>query len=1144
MKKTILSFVFILPFLLNAQSYQVNAPWMQSDNLLKKKGKLTFNDITSAAEAYFNTIDKFQKGSGYKPFKRWEYHWSHYVKPDGTISTAKDLWNAWEQKNALNSQARNNNNNVDDSDWKSVGPYSHTNTASWSPGQGRVNVVAVDPQNSNTYYVGAPAGGIWKSTDAGVNWQPLADHLPQIGVSGIVIHPTDSNIIYIATGDDDGGDSGSIGVMKSVDGGLTWNKTGTLNASAMNDIFILPNATNTLMLASNTGVFKSIDGGGTWSQKIAINARDLKMKPGDPTTWYAATDSKIYRSTNSGETFTEVVVNGFSGAKRIVLEVTNANPNVVYFISSTGPKNTFNGIYKSSDSGATFVKKAETDNIYESTQAWFDLAMTVSDVDENVIFVGVLNIWKSTDGGDNFSKINNWSSPNEPAYTHADIHFLRYIDGKLFAGTDGGVYVSTDHGTKFTDLTENLAIGQFYRISVAAQKSGNIAGGLQDNGGYALSDGKWNNYFGADGMDTAIDPNNPDAFYGFIQFGGNLYGTTDGGKTRSFFLSAPAAEVGQDDSGGRWITPLVSNSKGELLAGYGQLYKMSNNQWTKLSNHNFGGDLYTIEVDPNNDNNVYVTRSSNLYRSSNGGTTFANVPFNQGTIQSVEISHASAAVAWVVTTNGVYKTTNLTSLNPTFTDITGNLPAESKLVIRHHARGSNNRVYLGTSLGVYYLDDTMNTNWQVYDNKLPNVAIRDLEINNDDSKLFAGTYGRGVFYTVIPSALPTTDIRLVSIENPVKSVMSCDGAITPEIIIKNQGTADLTTATINYKLNNGATSTVNWNGTITSGNTLKVALPVNNWAKGYHTLDVDVDTPNDTYNTNNKQSVSFLINESNTTPTTVNTFENASDNLAVQKIGNGNQVWKRGQPAKTLLNPGNNLSNVYATSLILEYQTNITGYLYTGCYDLTKITNPIFKFKMAFDIEENWDYLNVQYSTDKGATWKILGASTDANWYNSNSTANNLPGKQWTGEGEKNNNLGGTNATMHNYSYDLAAFKDESDITFRFAFHSDDAATEEGVVIDDLVIDGVLPVEEFESTIEGLTVYPNPSSGLFSIDWSQGKSFSISVFDIAGKLILKKEDSQLSSKQYKLDLSKYTPGIYFAKIKIDEKETTKKLVVK
>ncbi|MBL4643259.1 MAG: glycosyl hydrolase, partial [Flavobacteriaceae bacterium] len=593
MKKTTFIILLFIPFLAFSQATQNNAPWMK-DNNLKKKGKLTLNEISTSAENFFKTIDRDKKGSGLKPFKRWEYHWSHFTKSDGTIAPASELWSAWKQKNTLNSTSQNNAN--DTSNWTSLGPYSHTNTASWSSGQGRVNVVTIDPSNPNTYYVGAPAGGIWKSTDAGVNWQPLTDYLPQIGVSGIAVHPTDPNTIYIATGDDDAGDSYAIGVMKTTDGGATWNSTGTIpgNPNSMNDIYIDSANPNKLMLATSVGVFKSADGGGKWTSTLSGNIIDLKMKPGNSTIWYAATSNTVYRSSDSGNSFSALVIPGFENSTRIALNVTPANTNYVYFVSSGNilkddgsvkESNAFIGIYKSTNSGITFAKTAETDDIFESSQAWYDLAFTVSDSDPNILYVGVLNIWKSVDGGNNFSKMNNWSSPTADSYTHADIHFLSFINGKFFAGTDGGVYVSTNHGAKFTDLTENLAISQFYKISVSKQNSGNIVGGLQDNGGYAYKDNKWSNYFGADGMDCAINSLNPDNYFGFIQYGGSLYETADGGLTRQGSVGAPTAETGPGDSGGRWVTPLVSNSKGEMYAGYSQLYKLVNGNWSKISDH-------------------------------------------------------------------------------------------------------------------------------------------------------------------------------------------------------------------------------------------------------------------------------------------------------------------------------------------------------------------------------------------------------------------------------------------------------------------------------------------------------------------------------------------------------------------------------
>ncbi len=1148
MKKILLSTLLMIPVLIFSQAFQNNAPWMK-DSTLKKKGKLTLSEISSSAERFFNTIDRDKKGSGLKPFERWKYHWSHYTKTDGTIAPASELWSAWRQKNTLNNSNQNNTN--DTSNWTSLGPYSHTNTASWSAGQGRVNTVAVDPSNSSTYYVGAPAGGIWKSVDAGINWEPLTDYLPQIGVSGIAIHPTDPKTIYIATGDDDAGDSYAIGVMKSTDGGITWNNTGTMtgNPNSMNDIYIDTTSPNIVMVATSQGVFKSTNAGDNWTRTLSANIIDLKMKPGNNSIWYAASGSTMYRSVDGGNTFSSSTISSLNSSRRIAIAVTPANPNFVYFVSYNGSseKNGFNGVYKSTNSGASWVKTAESDDIFEGSQSWYDLAITASDTDPNRVYIGVLNIWRSDNGGDNFYKINNWSSPNSASYTHADIHFLSFIDGQFFAGTDGGVYVSTDHGLNFTDLTENLAISQFYKISVAQQDSGNIVGGLQDNGGYAFKDNQWNNYFGADGMDCAVNTLDPNNYFGFIQYGGSLYETTDGGLTRKSGIGAPNEETGNNDSGGEWVTPLVANSRGELYAGYKQLYKLdqSNKNWSKVSNELFFDDIDHIEIDPNNDKNIYISQGASLYKSTDQGETFTQLTLSSGIINAIEVSNNDSNVAWVVVNGGVYKTTNLLANIPTFTNINRNLPFESKLVLRHHGSHKDNRVYLGTALGVYFTDDTLNE-WQTFDNGLPNVAVRDLEINEKDSKLFAATYGRGVFVADITKSLPSEDIKLVSLDSPINESMGC-GTISPMLTIKNQGSNTITSITIKYNIDGGDNSLFNWTGSLASEESIQITIPSFSTAAGNHVLEIETTTANDLYSSNNIRSNSFTTNALNATPTTMNSFETSTDSFIVETSGSATTMWERGTPSKQLLNKAASGNNAYITTLTGNHPNNTTSHLYTKCYDLTLIKNPILSFKMAFDIEKDWDYMYVQYSTDQGKTWRILGEASDPNWYNSAATTNatgqsTLPGKQWTGEGENTNPLGGTNATIHDYSYDLAAFNNEPNILFRFSFVADQYTTEEGAMIDDLVITGVLPVDEFNE-INGLSIFPNPSSTIFHINWPEGNDFAISVFDLTGKLILQEKNSTLSLTSFSLDMANFGKGIYVAKIKVGNKQSVKKLIL-
>lgn len=1127
MKQTLCLVFGLLSLSLVAQKVQTNTPWT-NDALTNNSNNPTMEQVSNAADLYFNGIDKNKKGSGIKPFERWRYHWSFFLDENGRIQPKENLLKYWEEKNAR----LDNRNNT--SNWESVGPYSHENTASWSSGQGRVNAIAVDPNNTNTIYVGTPAGGIWKSTDSGTNWTPLTDNLPQIGVSGIAIDHTNSNIIYIATGDDDANDSFAVGVWKSIDGGLTWNVTGSLtgNPNSMNEIIIHPDDPNTILVATNSGLHKSIDGGTTWTRKLATNVRGMRMKPNDPTTWYAITSSSFYKSTDSGESFQFVSINGLANSGRIEFDVTQANPEVVYIVKANSGSNSFGGIFKSTDSGTTFSRTAENSDIFQSSQAWYDLCLTVSDTDENKVYVGVLNIWNSSDGGDNFSQLNSWNSPGSNTYTHADIHFMRYFNGRFFAGTDGGIYVSDNDGSNFTDLTENLAIGQFYKISVALQNSGNIAGGLQDNGGYAYSDNQWKNYYGADGMDCVINPQDPNNYFGFIQNGGGLYETKDGGRTRTSGVSAP--------DNGNWVTPLAANSDGEIYAGYNQVYKLQNNSfWTVVSNHNFLGRIDLLNIDPTNSDNMYASTNQYFFISNDKGVSWRRVSPGYGNINAIEINSLDPQVLWLVTNSGVFRIPDINASTLTYEDVGSSvsLPNESKLTLKHHARSGDNSLYLGTYLGVYTINDN-ETDWQVFDTNLPNVAIRDLEINEEDSKLYAGTYGRGVFTTDIPRQLPPTDVRVLAIQNPVG--FSCGTTFTPQVVIKNQGVNVLSSVTINYSIDDGSNQVYTWNGTLNSEETTVVNLSEETVSMGNHTLSVEATTSNDTYDTNNRLSTTFKTNESSLDPTIVNSFEDASDALFTENSNSSSSSWEIDIPNKTLINTAGSGTRAYLTSATGDYPTNTISYLYTNCYDLTQVSTPVLSFKMAFDIEQNWDYLQVEYSTDGALSWQTLGTANDPNWYNSSSTANGIPGAQWTGEGEDSNPLGGTNATVHDYSYDLGAFASESNIVFRFRFRSDQSVTEEGVMIDDLVVTGILSTDTdvFDNDV---SVYPNPSDGMFTVEWTSTDKTSITAFNSLGQIVFEKNNIEDNS--YSLNLSQRGTGLYILRINSGGKTSIRKIIV-
>lgn len=759
MKKLFLLFFIIQIFSINAQ-FNLDAPWLKNSKKSSNQAdELTFSEIQKAFKDYWKTHNPNIKGSGYKPFKRWEYIWEHVVDDEGRLPTAKDKWLSWQHKQAASSEKVLLS---DLSNWEAIGPFTHTNTGSWSSGQARINTIAIDPNNSNIWYVGTPAGGLWKSVNAGQNWEPLTDNLPQIGVSGIAIDYNNSDIIYIATGDDDGSDTSSAGVFKSLDGGVTWNTTG-LNPertpSSMNEIYMNPDNSNILWVATNLGLFKTLDGGTTWDNILSGNIKDIKLKPDNPDIVYAVTPDQFFRSGNGGTSFDHIKEGVPIGGSRMVIDVTPANSNYVYILSANQDQS-FQGVYRSTDSGLSFEERNTTTDVLESTQAYYDLALGVSHNDPDEIFVGCLNVWRSNDGGTSFLKINNWSSPFDPSYTHADIHMIRFFGDELFVCSDGGIYSSLNSGNLFTDHTAGIQASQFYKVAISPTDPNKLMGGLQDNGGHAYNNGNgnWLNYYGADGMDTAIDPTNDNKYYGFIQNGGGLYISGNSGATNTGVARKPTG------SSGNWVTPLAISPTGALYAGYDNLYLLNETEdgWEQLASLN--GSANQIEIAPSDESIIYISVGSILKKTTDSGNTVSDIYTFGGVIKGIAIHNLDPNIIWVTTSTSVQKSEDGGN---TFQNVSGNLPVSDKYFfindIVHQPGHSQNPIYIGTSIGVYRSVD--GGSWTTFFNNLPTTIVNDLEINVNSGQIIAATYGRGIWRSSLPDCLTITAIQQGAIDN-------------------------------------------------------------------------------------------------------------------------------------------------------------------------------------------------------------------------------------------------------------------------------------------------------------------------------------------------------------------------------------------
>ncbi|MBL6872369.1 MAG: PKD domain-containing protein [Flavobacteriales bacterium] len=650
-------------------------------------------------------------------------------------------------------------------------------------GLGRVNCVTFHPSNANTMFLGTPAGGIWKTTDGGQNWTSNTDFMPRLGVSDIAIHPTNHNTMFWATGDADGFDTFANGIFRSTDGGSTWTQTAfPTNVQTIARLLIQPNNANNMIAATSSGIYRSTNGGTSWTLTQTGNFSSMEFKPNSYNTIYAVTrnNGQFWRSTNNGVSWSQIT-SGIpsSGTRRGKIAVSPHNANYVYviFCDQTG---SFYGLYRSTNSGVSFSQRERCVTPSTATpnllgwnangtdyggQGWYDLSLAVSRTNANDVWVGGVNIWQSTDGGASWTNRSLWSASGQTNYVHADIHELEFShhNNTLFVCSDGGF--GKRSGSTWEDLSEDLEITQFYSVGIAESIQDNIIGGAQDNGtlhhrnDYTSAD-NWTAKLGGDGMQCIIDPTNSNIMYGASQ-NGSISRSQNGGT--SWTDISP-------DNGGAWetpyeISPSLSNPQ-RMVAGYDQLYLSTNGgtSWTALGSTSGllnGSNAQEIEL-TNNNNIFYFSFNDKLFRTTNGGSAWTDISSGlatQATITDIHSSPNNANHIWVTfggTWNPSNKVYHSTDGGNNWTNITYNLPNVSVNCVTVDV--DNNRTFVGTDLGVYRRNGIA-TSWTNYNlNSLPNVIVKDLEINDTNHFLYAGTFGRGVWkISIAENIAPTAE---------------------------------------------------------------------------------------------------------------------------------------------------------------------------------------------------------------------------------------------------------------------------------------------------------------------------------------------------------------------------------------------------
>lgn len=378
---------------------------------------------------------------------------------------------------------------------------------------------------------------------------------------------------------------------------------------------------------------------------------------------------------------------------------------------------------------------------------------------------------------------------------------------------------------------------------------------------------------------------------------------------------------------------------------------------------------------------------------------------------------------------------------------------------------------------------------------------------------------------------------------------SCASAYNPIFKFQNSGSSTITSVNISYAVDGGTVTNTTWTGTLAPCGIVNFPLSIGNLSTGNHTLSVTSTLLNDEDTTNNTRTALVNVNASGTV-NAINTFENPSDNLVTYDSNGSNVVWERGNlGTKTVLtNAVAGGTKVYATKLNGNYPDKKESYLVSKCYDLTSISSPTIKFDMGFDLEQDWDIVYVQYSTNNGVNWSNLGTGTSATWYTSNRTPNgtdcfNCMGGQWTGLGNSENTQGGSNKDRHTYSYGLSSLSTQSNVIFRIVMLSDDAVNNEGAYIDDFQVYGSLatPTNDFQT----FTVSPNPSSGAVTIQLSTSEKVTVSLYDIRGRMVYNQTFTNSSAMfNQEITFHNLQQGLYLLNVATDGKKATKKLLIK
>ncbi len=692
--------------------------------------------------------------------------------------------------------------------WRPIGP---------AVTSGRIVDLAVDDgptaraegRIGKLMYAASASGGVWKTINAGTTWEPIFDDQGSSSIGDIAIAPTNPDVIWVGTGESNNQRSSSWGdgIYKSENGGKKWEHMGLRTSQHIGRIIVHPVNSDIVYVASvgplwtsggERGLYKTIDRGKTWKPVLKISEHtgvtDLVMDPTNPDVLYAAAyqrqrkaysfvgggpESGIYKSTDAGATWTKLTEGLPKGdIGRIGLDVSASQPRTLYATLET--RNT--EVYRSDDFGASWTKKGSYQQF-----PWFMGQIRVDPQFADRVYLLGVPLFVSEDGGLTNREIARSA--------HVDYHAM-WINptnpDHLVIGNDGGVYISHDRG-ETVDFVSNLPVAQYYAIGLDMRDPYYVYGGLQDNNSLAgpsrtrntqgITNSDWYFTAGGDGFYSAVDPVDPNVVYSESQNGGIVRYDVRTGEQKSI---KPQPKFGGEILRWNWSAPLFisphdhktiyfasnylfrSTTRGDSWETLGpdltrkvdrEKLPLMGKLWTDSAVARHAGtalfsNISTIDESPIRKGLLYVGTDDGLIQvSRDGGATwtkfekFPGVPdmtyvsrviasaHNEGTVYATFDGHRSNDFkAYVLKSSDFGKT---------WTSIAANLPSSSVQVIREHPRAPS-LLFAGNEIGAYYSGNG-GASWSKLQYNLPTVPVHDMQIHPRENDLVLGTHGRGIY---------------------------------------------------------------------------------------------------------------------------------------------------------------------------------------------------------------------------------------------------------------------------------------------------------------------------------------------------------------------------------------------------------------